>query len=530
MTKQIVLFTLSGFALAAASLFPETYRSLVFALLFAGFFFAGLQDNRLVLKGAWLSGIVFTAVAFYWLPATLTRFGGFPSFLSLLLFALFCLFSGIQFVLVVLIYRRVARWKFAQSSISFSLAWLSMEMLFPRLFPWALGHSLAAYTPIAGLAEYAGVYPLSFLVAWCGSFLAGSVLAADRKRLKPEGAALLIVVLAAVAVGQHRSREVAQALEKAPQVMMALVQGNLQLEEKRDLAMFQANMERYRDLSRRAQNQGAQLLLWPETVVAKWYPENLSRVANTAFDTFPESSLPIIFGSLSFREKPADELRTIAAEASTRQEFEANRYRYFNSAIGIDKDKRIVGRYHKQVLMPFGEYLPLASVLPWLKQLSPNSGDFTSGDKKAPITFEIASANSQKPVEVAAGALICYEDLVSRISREAVVFGANVLVNLTNDAWYGDTAAPYQHHLLALWRAIETRRYLLRVTNTGYTAVVDPLGHTTAALPVFADGYLIEQVKLLQNRTLYAEYGDLLSWLLTLSAVLLAILPYRLKV
>jgi len=123
------------------------------------------------------------------------------------------------------------------------------------------------------------------------------------------------------------------------------------------------------------------------------------------------------------------------------------------------------------------------------------------------------------------GVLICYEDLVSDLARSISVSGANVLVNLTNDAWYGDTSAPYQHHLLARWRAIETGRYLLRATNTGLTAVVDWNGMTVASLPIFTENVLLYSIPLSEKITTYMLWGDLPFKILLMFLLLLDFVP-----
>ena len=168
--------------------------------------------------------------------------------------------------------------------------------------------------------------------------------------------------------------------------------------------------------------------------------------------------------------------------------------------------------------MPFGEYIPFVESFPWLEQIVITAGDFTAGRDVSVFDFtrcpdpasEIEPENC--PVTRAAP-LICYEDVIPDLARQATLAGAQLLVNLTNDAWFGDTAAPYQHHIIASFRAIENRRTLLRSTNSGLTAIVDPLGRTTSYLKPFSEGVILTEVALLSGFTLYTRYfGDLLWW------------------
>ena len=165
--------------------------------------------------------------------------------------------------------------------------------------------------------------------------------------------------------------------------------------------------------------------------------------------------------------------------------------------------------------MPFGEYTPLGNYLPWLREINQTAPDFTAGE-----SVNLFPLPHGKKV----AALICYEDVVPSLAREASRAGANILVNLTNDAWFGKTVAPRQHHLIASFRAIENRRFLLRTTNTGLTAIVDPVGETVAELPLFTEGVLSREVKLMDATTLSMIVGEW-PWRI-LSLIALALTAY----
>jgi apolipoprotein N-acyltransferase len=158
--------------------------------------------------------------------------------------------------------------------------------------------------------------------------------------------------------------------------------------------------------------------------------------------------------------------------------------------------------------MPFGEYIPFASYFPAIKSLSPQTGGFTPGRNVA--VFDLGN--------VKIGQLICYEDIVSDMPRHTTQAGAEVLLNILNDAWYGRTAAPYQHQALALWRAIENRRYLLRGSNTGVTSIIDAAGRVVAEGGLFTEEVVSGTVRRLQLSTFYTRYGDVFGWLITAAA------------
>jgi apolipoprotein N-acyltransferase len=159
--------------------------------------------------------------------------------------------------------------------------------------------------------------------------------------------------------------------------------------------------------------------------------------------------------------------------------------------------------------MPFGEYTPLGDWLPWLKEINNTAGDFIAGDSARIFSYPLSDGRTAK-----VSPLICYEDVVPRLAREATAAGAELLVNQTNDVWFGDTVAPYQHHMIASFRAIENRRFLLRSTNTGLTAVVDPMGRTLASLPPYSETVLPMEVSLLNIPSTFTNLPIPLIWLI----------------
>jgi len=158
--------------------------------------------------------------------------------------------------------------------------------------------------------------------------------------------------------------------------------------------------------------------------------------------------------------------------------------------------------------MPFGEYTPFSSIFPWLKEINSTAGDFTPGDGVK--VFDIKDNTNSGNEDLKVSPLICYEDMLPSLARGSVRSGANLLVNLTNDAWFGNSLAPYQHHMIAAFRAIENRRFLVRSTNTGFTSVINPLGQPIEQLPIFSEGVISTDVKLLSKLSPYTAWiGDL---------------------
>ena len=170
--------------------------------------------------------------------------------------------------------------------------------------------------------------------------------------------------------------------------------------------------------------------------------------------------------------------------------------------------------YFKQILIPFGEYMPLASCFPGLKELNAKAGVFSAGTEAEVFAYPMHRPDGTA-YTLKVSPLICYEDTVPSLARESARKGAELLVNITSDTWFGRTLAPHQHHLIAAFRAIENRRFLIRATNTGLSAVVDPLGRTIARIPPFSEGTATATSQALElSKPLYHWVGDRPWWAL----------------
>jgi apolipoprotein N-acyltransferase len=279
-----------------------------------------------------------------------------------------------------------------------------------------------------------------------------------------------------------------------------MIQGNISLRRKHDQTSFSINREQYVKTSSLVADKDT-LVIWPESTITNFLPDNLQQASESDLLPFFNNGSAFLVGALTYR---------------SRQEF-------FNSSILIRPDGSVAPPYHKMILMPFGEYTPLSSLFPWMAEINATAAQFTPGREPSVLSFPLSSGT-----EVHVSPLICYEDVVPTMAQDATLRGAQLLVNQTNDAWFGDSVAPYQHHMIASFRAIENRRYLLRSTNTGLTAVVDPLGRTAASLLPFTEGVLPLEVMLISSLTPYCRFPVQLVWLLlSAGVVLLVTFPLR---
>jgi len=479
---RFLLLAAGGGAIAASFLRPEAWPLawLGLAPLFA---LAPLaRSRRQALVQGFCAGLATNVPAFFWLVRTIHRFGGFPLPVALFFYAVLAAFGACQFSLVAAVLHRGGP---RASLLLAPAAWTASEFLFPNLFPWRLGHSQRDLLPLLQVGEFAGPYPLSFVMAWFANALVRRPL--DARRLGPP----LVAVAALWAWGALRIERLDAEIAQAPSFAVGVVQGNLGLGEKRHAERFEDNVGRYRRLSL-ALAPRPDLIVWPETVVEWGIPRDVEPPRD--LDAFPGAPAPLLFGAVSWSRRKADPV-------------------WYNSAFLRGADGRLAGAYDKIVLMPFGEFIPFASVWPWLKTLSPATGDFAPG--AGPGILEVGPGAKVGP-------LICYEDLLSGHVRATVDAGATLLATLANDAWFGDTAALHQHEMLALWRAVENRRFLVRATNTGLTSVVDPVGRRIASLPVEEEAAAVVETRLLEGRTVYRAIGDGFAWACVLAAAWLA--------
>jgi apolipoprotein N-acyltransferase len=416
---------------------------------------------------------------------TIHVFGGFSYLAAAFFYACLSFYTATQFVLFALAWQRTGPGSLALAA---PLLWVALEFLFPNLFPWRMANCQLRVPVLLQIGDITGPFGLSFVMVWISAALAELI---ERRRLRPLVCAASATV-GVVLYGALRLSAVDRAAATTPTVRVALVQGNVSIKEKGDIRYFDVNLDKYQELSEGLQD-GTDLIVWPETVSQHWVPADTSRLEPKE-NPFDELRSHLIFGGLAFRLLGPNEAEE------------------FNSAFLVGPSGAVFGRYDKRILMPFGEYLPFASYFPFIKSLSPETGGFTAGTTVS--VFDVAG-------KVKVGQLICYEDLLASMSRHATQAGAEVLLNILNDAWYGHTAAPYQHQALALWRAIENRRYLLRGSNSGVTSIIDAAGRVVAEGGLFTAEVVRGTVPRLQLTTFYTRFGDVFAWLVATGAVAL---------
>jgi apolipoprotein N-acyltransferase len=470
----------------APILFPLTW--VAFVPLFWVIDYA--KNLRQAVFSGWLTGFVGHLLGFHWLVYTINVFGGLAYPLSVIVFLIYAALQAIQIAIFAFLVRRFGG---GPGQIFPPLFWVSVEFLFPRLFPWYLANTQSSFSWLIQTADLTGPYGAAFLIMWFNAIIAGALFkpARDSRRLWISTVIFQACFVGSLIYGFWRLDQVAAQLNTAAKLPIAAVQGNIDVGMKWDPKQMNANLDAHTKLTQGIS--GVQVVLWPESAIEEWLPENLQALPAPFVNSLQLKDAYFIFGARSFRGKLG-----------------GPNVKAFNTAFLTNPKGLVLERYHKQVLLAFGEYIPFSGLLGLLPGM-PFVEGFTAGD--GPQTFDL-------PGGVRIAPLICYEDLMPELSREFVrEKKANLLVNLTNDAWYGKTVAPWQHARLAQWRAIETRRGLLRVTNTGVTSIINAKGEIVETLPIFAPAVLKTRVEILEGETFYVRFGDAFAWGITLIAV-----------
>lgn len=496
MRRRLSLAVISGLMLVAAH--PPVGVGLIAWLAFVPLFLAidGAGAGKAALLG-FISGLVFYLGDVYWVVNSMYFYGHVPLWIGVPVMALLAAFLAV--------YTGAFAWLLASSGGARPLVrlflipalWVSFEYLRANLFtgfPWSLlGYTQFNLTHIIQIADITGVYGLSYLVMMLNvaayQWVTSAASKGGRKPFIETGVAVIALVLTII-YGFFAINEVDEWLIRRAPVKVSVAQGSIDQGMKWDVSYRMSTIDIYRELSMKAAGAGASLIIWPESAMpfflgadVKETAEEKRRVIGAAkeFNTFILTGAP----SYNYNFKTGDK-------------------GYFNSAYLIAPDGAFIGRYDKIHLVPFGEYVPMKNVLWFVKKLTVGAGDFVSGDGAYPVAgFPQGSL----------GVLICYEAVFPEIAVEAVRNGASILVNITNDAWFGRSSAPYQHLEMSALRAVENRRFLLRAANTGISAIVDPAGRVKARTALFEKTVLTGEAVFTKERlTFYTTYGDVFAY------------------
>lgn len=437
-----------------------------------------------------VAGLCHFIIQLYWIVLVLGRYGGLPWFFSYPAMVLLALYMALYVaVFVVVAGMMLRRWKTTTVLWTVPALWVGLDWVRSLLFsgfPWMdLGYGMWQTPLLLQSADVFGHHFLTYLIVFVNIAIFFLVSQCERQNgpcRRPFIAVTTVVLLAVVAVyGGYRSTSLEKIISKEEKIAVGIVQGNIDQSEKWAPALQQRTMDIYLGRSQELLHKPPvpDLIVWPET----------------ALPFFPSQSE--LFGAVPRLAHKYDAAVLTGSPWFEVVDAEKGLFDMYNSAFVISPSGEYSGRYSKSHLVPFGEYVPLKHLLFFLAPLVEAVGDFTPGKIEKPLEAQKARC----------GILICYESIFPAIARKWVDNGANLLVNLTNDAWYGRSSAPYQSMAMSVLRAVESRRSLVRAANTGISGFVDPLGRVKVSSAIFVDWAESRKVALLQHRSFYSRHG-----------------------
>jgi apolipoprotein N-acyltransferase len=467
-----------------------------------------LNHPKALLRGtlaAYLMGVLWFTGNCYWIYQTMLYYGGLPPLISAGILIAYSLVLGLYFGALGLLITATA--KALRSPVSALLAapffWVALELLSARFtkVPWdLLGYSQVGNFLLTSLAPWTGVYGITFVLVAGNALIAWGIIASTGKRRL----VLLTVGFLAVLVLQNGDHF---APPSAPSPATAvLLQQNLNVNQDNRWpgADYEHHVSEFAKLSTRTC--GPFLAGMLELNAYPVTPDCPQQPVTPDVIIWPESPAPFLDKDprlLTALRDLAVYMHAPVISGTTSLDPHGGSYDMYNSALFVRPDGTVAGRYDKIHLVPWGEYIPYKNFFSFAKNLTQQAGDMTHGWRR--VVFSTGGHRF--------GVFICYEEIFGDEVRLFAKQGAQVLVNISNDGWYGDTCAPWQTLNMSRMRAIENRRWLLRDTNTGITTVIDPYGRLTASVQRHALTSLAARYGYRSDQTFYTLHGDLFAYL-----------------
>ncbi len=471
----------------------------------------------------------------YWLYFAMNGFGHLSPFFSVLVLLILVLILSSYFASIFFVSTFIERHLSLPRFLVLPCVWVGVELCrnyFPvGGFPWAqAGYSQWQFLSLIQIADLTGVYGVTALLI-LGNLAGLRALQIvfnriyrpvqfQKRNLLPIFSFLLVFVFT-IFYGRFSQNKLQSQMAEAPTLRLALIQGNIPQDEKWAYEKSNEVLQIHQNLTQRAvllgvdtsttptpslqpggeaplsinpehtpafkpESRRVDLVIWPESA----YPLELGLDVPEHFKTIGHYPVDLLLGAVTYFSEGKLDPDIIYTPLG---------YPIYNSGLLLKPDGTLGEVHHKAHLVPYGEYIPLKSVLPFLNKLTNQVGEFQVGEK--PVLINTGPARI--------GLLICYEDIFPELTRRVAGIGANLLVNLTNDAWYENSSALPQHLSFSAFRAVESRLSLVRATNTGVTATFGPDGALRKRLPVFERGFLLDEVNLMKSSTFYTRHGDL---------------------
>ncbi len=480
--------------LAGALAFPKFNLSfLIWIALVPLLFYLIREGKKRAFLAGWIAGLFFYGLLLYWIPYVPAHYGNLSLPLSLIIYFMLIALLALFWAFFSFFLAKIVHVFSPQALVLAPFLWVSFEYIltyFLTGFPWGLlGYAQAQNLPLIQISSITGVYGVSFLIVLGSSSFVQSMV---QKKKRPFFIALALILL--VHLGGFLSLK--KPSTSSPSFKAAVIQGNVSSDIYWDLVSeeeIESLFEHHLNLTREAIRQGAEFIVWPEFTVPLCFSCSHGR--------YPDFR--------SRLEKLVQETGVSLVLGTNEQAYVGSSLEFYNTALCLTPDLSI-SKYYKMHLVPFGEYTPYKPIFSFIQKVTHAIGDVTPG--KEVVLHRLWRYPFGSP--------ICYEIIFPGLVRKFVRQGASFLVTITNDGWYGTSSAPYQHFQIALFRAVENRRFLLRAATTGISGFIDPYGRIIHRSRLMTSDVLTTTILPGRGQTFYARYGNLWSWVcLTLSAV-----------
>ncbi len=481
-------------------------------------------SSRQAFRLGWLSGTIAFTGTMFWVITAMHLYGKVPLFIAVLIMFLLTIYLGLYFALYA-----AALWWIRNTFPAFGLLpapflWVTLELIrtyFLSGLPWVLfGYSQHQWLPIVQLADHFGVYGVSFLLVLVNAAVAEMVVwgvkvyrgFALRSFPWPSSGAAAAGLSVALLYGTTVLATAGQVPTR--ELSIGLVQPNVDQAQKWDMAFRHETLDRYARLTNSI-GKDLDLVIWPEAATPFLF-EMEPQYRHLVTKMVQNAGAPLLFGSPALRRYPDGKPYLL------------------NSAYLLGQDGQILGRYDKQHLVPFGEYIPFQhSFLFFLDKLVEGIGDFEAGPGATLFMFKprektppMMAAATAPDFHVKFGVVICYEVIFPNLVRQFAHNGAEFMVTITNAAWFGPSSAPYQHFSMVVFRSVENRLAFARAANTGISGFIDPYGRVREATPIFTQEALSGTVEVGYQKTFYAKYGDVFAYGCAIITALLCLTGY----
>jgi apolipoprotein N-acyltransferase len=451
-----------------------------------------------------VSGFIYFLGTVYWVSHSMHVYGYVPVPATLGAVTLLCLYLALYVGVFSLLFAYLKERSHMPASIMAPLLWVSLEFLRTYAltgFPWSvLGYTQYSFLTLIQIADMTGIYGISFLLVAVNGMLFDMIAYKTEHVEHPCAARRSFagsIVFTAIIITLTLWYGIVQPGrgENGRQIKASVIQGNIPQDQKWDSAFQHDVIQRYEELTKTANAENPDLIVWPE------------------------SALPFVFGyDKDLTEDIVDFQKQLGSYllfgSVVRRGGNQEGSRLTNSALLLSPEGNVLSIYDKMHLVPFGEYVPLKKFLPFIDKLVVAVGDFVPGKEYVVMDTPFAKI----------GNLICYEIIFPGLARELVDRGANVLVTITNDAWFGRTSAPYQHFSMAVFRAVENRVPVVRSANTGISGFIDPGGRIVNESNIFIETAMTESVPLGKDKSIYTRVGDVFAWICVAGSLLMVVI------